>query len=64
MTIQEFENRYREQARDILNQLQDLMLASSHLEASLAEIGQAIQTLTHDVEQFIAEQRSGAGPED
>jgi hypothetical protein len=61
MDPHEFEARYKEQVREILNRLQSAMLVSSQLEASIAEIGEAVQGLSRDVEQFLIEQRSNSG---
>ncbi len=61
MDPQEFEVRYREQVKDILNRLQSAMAASSQLERTIADIGEAVQLLSQDVERFLAEQRSGSG---
>lgn len=61
MDSQEFEARYREQIRDILNRLQSAMVVSSQLEHTIADIGEAVQILSRDVEQFLAEQRHGSG---
>ncbi|NMF81925.1 hypothetical protein [Nodosilinea sp. P-1105] len=63
MDWQEFETSYREQTRDILNRLQSTMLVSSQLEAALAEIHESVQSLTRDVEAFLAEQRPDANSE-
>lgn len=57
MTSAEFEARYQEQVRDILNRLQSAMAASAQLESSIAEIGESVQRLSRDVEQFLAAQR-------
>ncbi|MGB3137522.1 MAG: hypothetical protein WBB18_12020 [Nodosilinea sp.] len=59
MNPQEFETRYREQIRDILNRLQSVVLVSSQIENAVVDIGEAVQSLSRDVEQFLAEQRSG-----
>ncbi|MBE9138997.1 hypothetical protein IQ254_17665 [Nodosilinea sp. LEGE 07088] len=56
-----FEVRYREQIKDILNRLQSAMVVSSQLERSIADIGEAVQLLSRDVEQFLADQRPGPG---
>ena len=53
----EFETRYKEDVREILNRLQSAMVASSQLEGSIAEIGDLLQRLSRDVEQFLATQR-------
>ncbi len=57
MNPTEFEARYQEQVRDILNRLQSAMAVSSQLEASIAEIGDSLQQLSREVEQFLASQR-------
>lgn len=59
MDPQEFEARYREQIRDILNRLQSAMVVSSELEHTIADIGEAVQLMSRDVERFLDEQRSG-----
>ena len=61
MTPQEFETRYREQIREILNQLQSAMATSSQLEHTITDIGAAVQLLSRDVERYLAEQQSGSG---
>lgn len=61
MTIREFEMRHREQIREILNRLQSAMAASSQLEHTMGDIGEAVQVLSRDVERFLAEQQSGSG---
>lgn len=53
----EFEIQHKEDVREILNRLQSAMVASSQLEGSLAEIGDLLQRLSRDVEQFLASQR-------
>lgn len=53
----EFETQYKEDVREILNRLQSAMAASSQLESSIAEIGDLLQRLSRDVEQFLAAQR-------
>ncbi|HZG38263.1 MAG TPA: hypothetical protein VEZ50_06225 [Nodosilinea sp.] len=61
MDPQEFEARYREQIKDILNRLQSALVVSSQLEHTIADIGEAVQLLSRDVEQFLTEQRPGSG---
>jgi hypothetical protein len=58
MNPKEFEVYYREEVRQILDRLQSAMLVSSQLEAALAEIGEAVQTLSRNVEQYLAEENS------
>jgi hypothetical protein len=62
MDKKEFEARYREQVRVILNQLQSTMMVSSRLEVSLADLGQSLQALTRDVEKFLSEDESDTPP--
>ncbi|MBD0268424.1 hypothetical protein [Pseudanabaena sp. FACHB-2040] len=62
MERREFEDRYREQVRVILNQLQSAMMVSSRLEVSLADIGHSVQALTRDVEKFLSEEEPGDPP--
>jgi hypothetical protein len=57
MDPMEFEARYQEQMRDILNRLQSAMAVSSQLEASIADIGESLHRLSREVEQFLASQR-------
>ncbi|PZV08912.1 MAG: hypothetical protein DCF32_03720 [Leptolyngbya sp.] len=61
MTPQEFETRYREQIRDILNRLQSAMATSSQLEHTITDIGEAVQVLSRDVERFLSDQQSESG---
>ncbi|HIK44981.1 MAG TPA: hypothetical protein IGR64_08850 [Leptolyngbyaceae cyanobacterium M65_K2018_010] len=58
MDPREFEDHYKEQVREILNQLQSAIMTSSQLESSIADIGDAVKDLSREVEQFLAEQRS------
>ncbi|HEY9735964.1 MAG TPA: hypothetical protein V6D06_06765 [Trichocoleus sp.] len=51
-----FKSRYREQVRDILTQLQSAMVVSAQLEVALANIGQSVQALSRDVEEFLSEE--------
>jgi hypothetical protein len=60
MDLDEFELRYREQIKDILNRLQSAVAVSSQLELIIADVGDAVQGLSRDVEQFLADQRSSA----
>lgn len=62
MNNQEFEAYYREQVREVLNQLQAAALVSARLEGSLTDIGQSIQRLGRDVERFLSEQGNTDSP--
>ena len=57
MDPMEFETRYQEQMRDILNRLQSAMAVSSQLESSIADIGDSLQHLSREVEKFLVAQR-------
>jgi predicted metal-binding protein len=59
MDPKNFEVYYREEVRQILDKLQSAMLVSSQLEAALAEIGEAVQVLSRNVEQYLVEKDSG-----
>ncbi|NJL47652.1 MAG: hypothetical protein HC929_09400 [Leptolyngbyaceae cyanobacterium SM2_5_2] len=63
MNSKEFEARYKEQVREILNRLQSAVLVSSQLELAITEIGDAVQGLSQEVEQFLAEQQPDSGSE-
>ncbi|MGF1568994.1 MAG: hypothetical protein ACFCVD_13150 [Nodosilinea sp.] len=63
MDSKTFEARHKEQIRDILNRLQSVILVSSQLEATLADIGESVHGLSRDVEQFLAEHSADRGPE-
>jgi hypothetical protein len=58
MDPQEFELRYREQVSDILNRLQTAVGISAQLETTIADIGKAVQSMSREVEQFLAQQRT------
>lgn len=60
MDPREFQVYYREEVRQILDRLQSAMLVSSQLEAALAEIGNAVQNLSRNVEQYLAEEDSNS----
>ena len=61
MDAKEFEGYYREEVRQILDRLQSAMLVSSQLGAALAEIGDAVQNLSLNVEDYLAQKDSGPG---
>lgn len=58
MNIQELEAQAREAIDRSLNQLQAATLLIAQLETQVAEAGQAIQTLSHLIETFTAEQKN------
>jgi hypothetical protein len=57
MSISEFEVRYRESMRDVLDQLQYVMLLSAQLQESMTQIGASLQDLNQTTEQFLTQQR-------
>ncbi len=60
MTIDEFEIRYRESMREVLDQLQYAVMLSAQLQETVGTIGSSLQTLNHTTEQFITQQRDAA----
>ncbi|MEO1592602.1 MAG: hypothetical protein AAFU71_15110 [Cyanobacteria bacterium J06632_22] len=57
MSIDEFEIRYRESMREVLDQLQYAVMLSAQLQDTVSTIGSSLQTLNHTTEQFITQQR-------
>lgn len=62
MSIDEFEVRYRESMRNVLDQLQYVVMLSAQLQESMTHIGASLEGLNHTTEQFLAEQRQGQLP--
>lgn len=58
MDPQEFELRYREQVSDILNRLQTAIGVCAQLETTIVDIGDAVHSMSREVEQFLVDQRS------
>ncbi len=57
MTLEEFEQHYRHVMEEALTQLQTATLLVAQAEARITEIGQTLQLLNRDVEQFIDHRR-------
>lgn len=53
MDKQTFEQRYREEISDVLNQLQTLLLVVSQLESRVNGIGDALHALSETVEEYL-----------
>ncbi len=57
MTLEEFEQHYRQAMEDALTQLQTATLLVAQAEARITQIGQTLHLLNRDVEQFIDHRR-------
>ncbi|MEM9164761.1 MAG: hypothetical protein AAGC54_17050 [Cyanobacteria bacterium P01_F01_bin.4] len=57
MTIDEFELRYRESMREVLDQLQYMAMLSSQMRDTVTGVGDALQLVNQTTEEFLAEQR-------
>lgn len=57
MDLNEFESQTRSTLEQTLNQLQTATLMIAQLEIQLSEAGRTIQTLSRQIEEFIAQQR-------
>ncbi|MEO0535222.1 MAG: hypothetical protein AAF215_15290 [Cyanobacteria bacterium P01_A01_bin.123] len=53
MDKQTFEQQYREEISDVLNQLQTLVLVVSQLETRVNGIGDALHSLSQTVEDYL-----------
>ncbi|MEO0540915.1 MAG: hypothetical protein AAFZ80_08620 [Cyanobacteria bacterium P01_A01_bin.105] len=60
MSIDEFELRYRESMREVLDQLQYAVMLSSQLQETVSTIGSSLQNLNQTTEQFITQQRDAS----
>lgn len=58
MSIDEFELHYRESMRDVLAQLQSVVLLSAQLDEKIAHMGSALHQLNESTEQFLKNQKS------
>ena len=63
MTLDEFEQYYRDAMSDALNQLQRMLLLSNNLRGSVEEIGVSLQKLNLTTEEFINNQRQNSDDE-
>jgi uncharacterized protein YoxC len=62
MSTDEFELHYRETMRDVLDQLQYIVMMSSQLQDAITKIGTSVQTLNQTTEQFLNQQRGRVEP--
>ncbi|MEL6136098.1 MAG: hypothetical protein AAFQ61_11560 [Cyanobacteria bacterium J06626_23] len=62
MSIDEFELRYRESMREVLDQLQYAVMLSAQLQETVSTIGTSLHTLNQTTERFIADQRDLSEP--
>ncbi|MEM9264416.1 MAG: hypothetical protein AAGA46_02725 [Cyanobacteria bacterium P01_F01_bin.13] len=63
MSLEEFEQYYREAMSNALNQLQRVTLISTNLQDSIEEISTSLQQLNHTTEKFINDQRQNSDDE-
>lgn len=63
MSLDEFEQYYRDAMSDALNQLQRVTLLSTNLRGSVEEIGVSLQKLNLTAEKFIYDQRQNSDDE-
>jgi uncharacterized iron-regulated protein len=57
MSIDEFEIHYRESMREVLDQLQSVVMLSAQLQEKVADIGLSLEQLNQATEQFLDQQR-------
>ncbi|MEA5604587.1 hypothetical protein [Nostoc sp. UHCC 0252] len=58
MNIQDFEAQYREAMAETLNELQTAVLLLEQVQNKILTIGNSIQNISKQVEEFIADQKS------
>ncbi|MBW4694287.1 MAG: hypothetical protein KME27_21290 [Lyngbya sp. HA4199-MV5] len=58
MTLEEFESQTREELEQTLNQLQSATLLIAELTAQISQTGRTVQSLSQNIETFVAQQRS------
>lgn len=67
MSLDEFEQYYREAMNDALNQLQRVTMLYTNLQGSVDEISTSLQKLNRATDEFIQDQRQNSeevsGPE-
>ncbi|WP_071789099.1 hypothetical protein [Leptolyngbya sp. Heron Island J] len=64
MSLDEFEQYYREAMSNALNQLQRITLLSSNLQDTVEEISTSLEQLNRTTEQFIKVQRQNSDESD
>jgi hypothetical protein len=58
MNLQDFESQYRNNMTDTLNELQTAMLMLAQVQQKIYEIGNSVQHLSQNVEEFIDNQKT------
>ncbi|MDJ0615509.1 MAG: hypothetical protein QNJ63_01980 [Calothrix sp. MO_192.B10] len=57
MNIQNFESQYRESIAETLNELQTAMLLLAQAQRKISEIGNSVNSLSQNLEEFIDQQK-------
>ncbi|WP_337884347.1 hypothetical protein [Fischerella thermalis] len=58
MNINEFENQYRDAIAETLNELQSAMLMLTQVQLKISQIGNSVQNLSQNFEEFMARQKN------
>ncbi|BAU04130.1 hypothetical protein NIES592_03930 [Fischerella major NIES-592] len=58
MNIDEFDNQYRGAIAETLNELQSAMLMLTQVQLKISQIGNSVQNLSQNFEEFMARQRN------
>jgi hypothetical protein len=58
MNVQDFEAQYREAMAETLNELQTAVLLLEQVQNKILTIGNSIQNISEQVEEFITDQKS------
>lgn len=58
MNLEEFESQYRDNMERTLNEIQTVILSLAQVQNQILEIGNSIQNLSQNVEEFIMQQKS------
>ncbi|PLZ97597.1 hypothetical protein CEN50_14535 [Fischerella thermalis CCMEE 5268] len=58
MNINEFENQYRDAIAEMLNELQSAMLMLTQVQLKISQIGNSVQNLSQNFEEFMARQKN------
>lgn len=58
MNINDFENQYRDAIAETLNELQSAMLMLTQVQLKISQIGNSVQNLSQNFEEFMARQKN------
>ncbi|MFB2767880.1 hypothetical protein ACE1AT_00945 [Pelatocladus sp. BLCC-F211] len=58
MNLQEFEEKYHDAIAETLNELQTAMLMLAQVQLKISQIGNYVQNMSHQFEEFINEQKT------